>query len=185
MKNRGLSPVIATILLIMLSVASVAIIAGFLIPFVRDSLLKSSECLAYEDYYTFDKSFGYNCYYPSTDGNNIDYAFSIKTATKELNDSDKIKIVLISRAGETKPIEISREINSAKILGGVWMPGQETGLPLKLPGFGGMITYKYRGDNIQYISAEVYPVLKSGRICGNEKDDVVFEICDNTELING
>lgn len=185
MKNSGLSPVIATLLLIMLSIASAAILAGFFVPFVKNSLYRSSECLAYDKFYSFDKSLNYNCYYVSADGQSIDYAFSIESSTKELNDSDSLRVVLITKNGETNPIEISRFVNSTRAIGGVWMAGQAEGIPLKVPSSGSKITYKYRGNNIPYISAEAYPVLKSGRICGNEKDEVVFEVCDNMELVNG
>jgi flagellin-like protein len=76
--KRGLSPVIATVLTIMLTVAAVAALSAFVVPFVRNSLQKSSECMDYGSYYTFEES-GYNCYSGSF------YAISIQTSfDKEL-----------------------------------------------------------------------------------------------------
>ncbi|HLD98306.1 MAG TPA: hypothetical protein VI815_03190 [Candidatus Nanoarchaeia archaeon] len=43
--KRGLSEIIVTILLILLSVVAVTILAVFLIPFVRDNLEKEGDCL--------------------------------------------------------------------------------------------------------------------------------------------
>ena len=51
-RKRGLSNVVSTILLVLLTFSAVVIVAGILIPFVRDSLNEGSECLDYRDYFT-------------------------------------------------------------------------------------------------------------------------------------
>ena len=43
--KRGVSDIIATVLLLLLTVTSVAIISAFIIPFVRDNLNEGSNCL--------------------------------------------------------------------------------------------------------------------------------------------
>src|SRR3989344_3770324 len=76
--KRGMSPVIATVLIILLTIAAVAIIAGILIPFTRNSLTESTECLPYIDYFKFEESFDlngeefrYNCYNESLYGASV------------------------------------------------------------------------------------------------------------------
>ena len=183
MKKRGVSPVIATVLIVMLTIAAIAIISAVVVPFVRDSLYKSSECLAYKGLWTFDKSQGYNCYYP-VDANMMFYAFSIKSSPNEelLNNGAGFKVVLISNKGETLPLDINNSSPSSTGVGGIWIAGRPNE-PIKVPGAGGIITYGYKTDKGQFDAAEVYGVLKSGRICGDEVDRVTLEICTNSELM--
>ena len=68
MDKRGVSPVIAEILLVMLTIAAIGIVAGFVIPFVQNTLTKSTECTNYNDYFKFQEVFNvgsdefrYNC----------------------------------------------------------------------------------------------------------------------------
>ena len=64
-ERGGVSTVVATVLIVMLTIAAVALLAQFLIPFIRDTLAKSSECLEYKDYFKFKEEIGdnnYNCY---------------------------------------------------------------------------------------------------------------------------
>lgn len=42
--KKGLSPIVSTILLILISISAVVLIAGFVIPFVRDKLEESKVC---------------------------------------------------------------------------------------------------------------------------------------------
>lgn len=60
--KKGVSPIVATVLLIMLTVVAIGIITKIVVPFTKDNLSKSKDCFSYREYYTFDSSLGYNCY---------------------------------------------------------------------------------------------------------------------------
>jgi len=76
--KRGLSPVIAVLLLILITVAAVTLVATFLIPFVKDTLNDSTECVDYKSYFTFEENF--------EDGDKV---IAKRLALKAISDSDK------------------------------------------------------------------------------------------------
>jgi len=119
--KRGISPIIATVLTIMITIAAVAIIAGFVVPFVKNSLQKSTECLPYKEYYLFDESFGYNC---KDNANNL-YAFSIKASfDKALSEKiEGIRLVLNDKRGFARSVELKKDdasLTAAGVIAGVW-----------------------------------------------------------------
>lgn len=171
--KRGISDVVATVLIMMITIAAVAVIAGFVVPFVRNSLQKSTECAAYKSYYTFDESFGYNCY-----DENI-YSISIKASFDKLlaENVGGIKIVFSDKSGASKVVEIKNDSISSQDEGGISIKGSPFE-NLRIPGPGGVITYAYSAlAEEQFLSAEVYPVLKNGRICADSKESIDLIAC--------
>ena len=53
--KKGLAPVVATLLIVLLTIVSVTILAAFIIPFVRDNLAESTSCLDYRDHFKFQE----------------------------------------------------------------------------------------------------------------------------------
>ena len=49
--KRGVSEVVATVLIILLTVAAVVALISFIKPFVEGNLNDSTECLAFDNYY--------------------------------------------------------------------------------------------------------------------------------------
>ncbi len=178
MKNkRGISPVVATVLIIMITIAAVAALYGVIVPFVKDALTKSSECMGYMEFYTFDES-GYNCY-EDIDGSRL-YAFSIKTKFNEelASESDSLKIVLTRKDATSTQFEIKDDEQKED----VWIMGEQGGI-LRVPGAGSIISYVYSTTE-EFERAELYPVLLSGRICGNEKDSIQLRECGEYRKIS-
>lgn len=171
MKNkRGVSPVVATVLIIMVTVAAAAAIYSVVVPFVRDGLEKSTECIDYMELYTFEET-GYNCYEDKNTSRL--YAFSVKTKfDAELTEgSDSFRIVLARGDASTKQLEVKNGEQEE----GFWIRGEEGGV-LRVPGAGNVISYVYNTTEI-FREAEIYPVLVSGRICGDDKDSVELREC--------
>ncbi|MCU0641977.1 MAG: hypothetical protein MUF61_00125 [archaeon] len=172
--KRGVSPVIATVFVLMLTVSAVALIAGFLVPFVKKSLYKSSECVNYKEVYSFEESLGYNCV-QKTEGL---YAISVKAKfDKELlGGVAGFRVVFKNADGTSKGIEVKNDTSASNEQGGIRLLGREG---LRIPAAGETITYVYRGASGEtFASAEVYPVLNSGTICG-EKDSIELIQCKN------
>lgn len=159
--KRGISPVIATVLLLLLTVGAVALIATFLVPFVRDNLQSSTECVSYREYLQFDESFGYNCF-----DSNENYAVSVKAASAQKTVSDKViglEVIFLGE-GTSKKESIRRGSACATDLR---MFGAQENCTFKVPSPGEIMTYVYKGD-AYYQKVEVYPVInseKGERIC--------------------
>jgi len=167
MDKRGIAPVIATILIVLLTMVAVSILAAFIIPFVRENLQKGTECLPYREYFKFDESFGYNCF--DAQGK---HGISVKAGTATKKVSEKIsgfELVSITE-GESKKISFKKE--QAACDSGVKTLGSNCQGNLKIPEPGEIITYVYESaDKSKYTSIEVYPTLASEAIC--EKSDSV------------
>jgi flagellin-like protein len=173
--KRGLSEVVSTVLVIMLTISAIAILAGFLVPFVRNSLNKGTECTSYGEFYSFDESFNYNCYNITT-GNNI-YLLSIKKSSDRAleNNSDELRIVFKTKSGEQKTLTVKNGGASSNLAGSILVAGENNN-NLRVPRAGGTLTYIYNGSTESYESAEVYSVLRSGRIC-EQKDFINLRKC--------
>ena len=83
-KKRGLSGVVATALLLLITISAVVIVANFIIPFVNKSL-ESTSCFKFRDYFSFEEGDGFNCHNQESI-----YSMSVKTRTDD-KDADKIK----------------------------------------------------------------------------------------------
>ncbi|MEM4271537.1 MAG: archaellin/type IV pilin N-terminal domain-containing protein [Candidatus Pacearchaeota archaeon] len=169
MNNKAISEVVTTVLILMLTVAAIGVIAGFVVPFVKNSLQKSSECLGYDNYFSFSES-GLNCYKIS--GQNYLHGVSVSAVNdKKLSENiDGLVLVLKAPNAESKTIAIKSGAASLE----VWMLEKTAqGIvhaDVIIPAPGETRTYVYN-SNRQFNYAEVYPLLKSGRIC--EKKDTI------------
>lgn len=157
-----MSEVVATVLIITLTVTGVAVIAGFVIPFVRENLQKSTECIAYKDYFMFDDALGYNCYVANNE--NIIYGMTVKAGIdKKIEENiGGFEIVLKKNDGTAKKLS-KEEIMTCGAS------------KFELPKTGEIKTYAYSGEDI--VSATIYTTLKSGRIC-EEADKIDFIKCN-------
>jgi len=169
LKKRGIAPVIATVLLVLLTITAVSILAAFIVPFVRDNLQKSTQCVSYREYFSFEGSFGYNCF--DNQGRN---AVSVKSNTASGMVSEKVDgfdLVFIG-GGEGKKVSIrngqSACEGSTRFLG---MPACPDSAILQVPEPGEIMTFIYQAGNKTYSDVEIYPVLKTGTIC--EKTDSI------------
>ena len=150
MERKGVSPIIASVLILMLTIVAVVLIATFVIPFLRDSLSGSTECLPYRDYYSFDESFGFNCY----EGDTIH--FSVKAGTLDNAEQlNEFRIVLLGESG-SKAVPIKE--------GESGLTGYN-GAAVEIPKTGEIISYSYDAGGTNFKSMEIYPVLESGKIC--------------------
>jgi hypothetical protein len=173
-EKRGISPVVAEILVILLIVAAIGVIAAFIVPFVRNSLQKSTECVGYEDYYRFDESFGSktNCY--KTDiPNQVYFSVGAKSDAGLEENADGMEIVLVKEDGSSIKASIKEGAEGSNVK----VEGKGDNM-LEIPKAGEIITYVFSGvSGEKYKMAEVYTRLKSGKICP-EKDSINLIGCE-------
>lgn len=180
--KRGLSPVVATILLVLLTFSAVVIVAKFIVPLVSKNLEGGSECFAYSDYFYFERDFGYNCY--KSEDNNWLIAVSIGAAAAEEDVSSEIAGFQLgfTREGESIGVEVEEGQATSSEEGGIRMLNDSLE-SIEIPDSGEVRTYVYN-SNILYTQVHAYPVLKSKRVC--DRTDTIKiegEICDNDRTI--
>jgi len=162
-KKRAVSPVIATILLVLLAVATVSIIAAVVIPFVKDSLSGSKECFDVLAQVSIDTENGFACYTP-TNGIQV-VRITIKRSQKE-TDVASFKVSVFGE-GTSNSFDIKQGGSNVEIYGG--------GTTIKIPGPGEERTYVLTTSLENVESAEVYPVLENGKICDRSDNEELVE----------
>jgi hypothetical protein len=164
-EKRGVSAVVATMLLVVLTLALAVMVSTVVIPFVRESLKSSTECSPYKNYYTFDSSFDLNCFDLSGPAK-----ISIKTAQINPDVAKKVKgmqFVFTTSGGLSESVKFFENSPGTCLAGDIigyeaFCPTQET---LKLPKLGESLSYKYfpKGSIQGYVS--VFPILDNQRTC--------------------
>lgn len=155
-KKRGISPVVTTVLLIVISVTAVLIVAGLIIPFVRNTLGESKECFEVIDQLTINTESGYTCYYNDSSTSKMIVNLTIKRGTKEL-DMEGFMIA-VSGEGTSKTFEIKAgQVENVKMIDG--------DTTIKIPGKGEEMTYSINTSMAAVKYAEIVPIMNGGRLC--------------------
>lgn len=166
LERRGLSAVIATILLVLMTITAIAILAAILVPFVRNTLNKSTECVSFRDSLKFDEPSDFNC-----------YASNKNAVSVKLNQDQPIlpafKLIFISK-GMSEGILIN---NTSSIATVSMMSDSILTSSLQVPEPGEIRTYVYSA-NQDFEKVGIYPVLNSGRIC-EASDSVDLTLCNS------
>ncbi len=167
--KRGLSPVIATVLLVVLTITAVVIVSQFIIPFVRDKPAESTECIPYQEYFTFEEKFvtsqgekQYNCY----DNNGL-HGISVRANT--INKQKAIEVVgfdsIFIREDSSLTANARQDAPAGRNEGGLRMLKVSTG-NIKIPKEGEVQTYVFNATKGEvYKEVEIHPVLSNGRTC--------------------
>jgi len=160
MANKiGVSTAVASIVLVLLTLVAAGIIVQFVVPFVKNGLAQSSECVNYKDYFDFDDTFGYNC--KNQNGN---YTFSI-SAKGESDFDSKISGFIISFEGNKQR---SERVKKNQSVGAISMINI-TESKIKIPRPGETFSYILSSEIDEiYDEAQVNPIIivSSGeRVC--------------------
>jgi flagellin-like protein len=161
LKNKkSLSAVIATVLLIMLTIAAVAILYAFVVPWVKCNLNKSKQCFDSNNQLSIDTSSGYTC----TKSSPAETWVMIKRGE---NPDFKLKkiIVLLTKEGASNRYEIQ----AGTATPGVTM--YNVADQIVLPNPGESKTYKFPIGNEEGV--EILPMI-SGE-CGDISCSPVFQ----------
>ncbi|MEK6792949.1 MAG: archaellin/type IV pilin N-terminal domain-containing protein [Nanoarchaeota archaeon] len=171
MDRKGVSPVIATVLLLVLTIVIGGIIFSVVIPFVKDSLGDSRVCLDALEGVEFPES-KFNCY-DITVSTDKKTGFSIK-----LNKEGIVgfRVALTDDDGSSDVYDIK---NGITVVSGVRMVGKSSDAPIEFPSVGGQRSYV---ANKKYMKAELSPITVSGEICA-VADVVEFSLCYNDVVL--
>ncbi len=164
MKCRGVSPVIATVLLLVITVSLISVLAAFTIPFIKNSLEPGEDCFKALNKLNLGGT-PYTCY---SNGTTLRTGISVQVGDIDIQG---FKLILYS-GGTADPINILPDTSSAQVR----MLGSDFNTPLQIPAKGGLKTYVVSGT---YTKVEVAPILASGTC---EKSDT-FEIVQCRDAI--
>ena len=164
MDRKGVSPVIATVLLLVLTIVIGGIIFSVVIPFVKDSLGDSRACLNVFEGVEFSES-KFNCYNSTA----LNTGFSVKLKKEDIVG---FRVALIGSTGSSDVVDIKEGatlINVRMVGSG---PSGYNAI-LAFPSVGGQRSYVAQG---RYEKAEISPITKSGEICA-VADKIDFTSC--------
>ncbi|MEK6847091.1 MAG: type IV pilin N-terminal domain-containing protein [Nanoarchaeota archaeon] len=176
MFKRGVSPVIATVLLLVITVVIASIIFAFVIPFVNKSLGNSKACLNVLDGIEFPES-RFNCWNasapPLVSANNpYETGFSVKVK-KDGIEGFRIALIDENEQSDVKDIKPGATGSDLKMVGIT----NSYGGALDFPSIGGQKTYvTKKNTNGKYLKAEIAPITETGDVCP-VADIVEFSHC--------
>lgn len=186
--KKGLSTIISTMLIILLTFAAAAALIVFLRPYVQNNLNQSSECIPYQAYYQFQQSFendtgtyNYNCYVQEDRGSLISTMVASGT---NLSDNDMKNLagflLVFSTPQNSEGVKLTNGQSTNKTLGGVWRIDEPDAAILNINNPNEALTYIYNASQV-YLTAEIYPVLKDGRTC-DKADTIALVPCSGVSL---
>ena len=168
MEKRGISPIIATVLILLLTITAVAITARFLIPYIESTLQKGTECIEYRDYFKFEESSQFNCYERSgmrLHGVSVRASPSSPDVIEQISGFDLVFV----ETGSSKRVSV----RDGAVVSDIRMLDSSI-QAFEIPQPGEWRTYVYDPAGRTYDSVRVSPALKSGRTC---------EITDSINLV--
>jgi|TARA_Y100000034_G_C6835699_1_gene377620 flagellin-like protein len=176
MEKRGVSAVIASVLLIMLTVVAVGLIMAFVLPFIENQTEGASDCFDVFGGIEF-KETEYNCYINESMTCTADDCKNRTGFSVEITKEGIVgfRVSMISE-GSSKAYDIfGNETEETTTLENVRLLGSNFGAngDLDSPGNGEMTTYVVKET---YNSAKIAAILENGKSC-DFADTVIFNSC--------
>ena len=175
-RDRGVSPIIATVLIILITIVAAGIIAPFVINFTKSNLRGSEECFEVLGKLSFAETV-YNC--NAEISGNAGTGFSVRV------DDEKIigfKATLF-KGGDANTYEISpnsEDNDEEKIrMRGVNFNLNISIVDLEVPTKGGVRTYIANGS---FDRVEIASILQGSRIC-DTADSIEIKTCTDPDAI--
>ncbi len=154
MKKKGISPVVATILLVLITVIAVVTVANFIIPLVKENLEQGKSCFELREYISVIDSNEFSCYSDT----------EVKLMLKRKIDNITIKGIAVSivSEGSSKRFDlISGRVDEVKMLN---KNGEKVeNIVLPLPGESKTYIFNKSGEK-----AEIAVIKQNEELCESE-----------------
>ncbi|MEK6918816.1 MAG: hypothetical protein AABW73_02145 [Nanoarchaeota archaeon] len=162
--KKGVSTIVTVVLLILVSITAVALIAAFVVPFIKGSLSQSNEC--YATLGKVDVVAGSNTCFDATTNT---VRVNIKKGFVEGSEIKAVAVVL-SGDGKSKRYDVSNGGMSANIreLSGSY----NTALSLPADGESNTYVFNVTDAGMTVVYAEVSPILSSDKVCEAAKAEI-------------
>lgn len=164
--NKGISSVVATVSILLITVLAVGILAGFVVPYIKNQLGKSTECVDFQSRFTFERGEGINCINSS-----LGTIIAVK-ANGDKNVWDKVAgfDIVLKGNGFSKVFEVRDGMQTTN------MKMYNNSLKLVVPESGEFYSYVYSGSE-NFTGSEIKTVMISGRVCELVSDKLDLEGC--------
>ena len=146
MSDKGLSTVIATIMIVMLTMVAAAVLFAFIIPMIRENTQKSKECFDLRDQISIELG-KYTC------SNSANTSIMIKRGEK----GEMIGFIVSLKVGGSST---RYELKDGSVTGVKMFNGSSV---IKIPQKGGSETYVFSIPSVEFV--DVAPILASGGNC--------------------
>lgn len=167
-RSRGLSTIVTTVMLVVISIIGVSVIAGFLIPMVREAPEKGADCFTAREHLSIVGQLGNikSCWNASS--------YETVVIVKRNNDDIDINgfAVSLAKEGESKRFDIISGIDNPDATTISYKSGAApyygtTNQPERIVSIGSEYTYYFNtGASMgRIVQAEIAPILESGDVC--------------------
>ncbi len=179
-QKKGMSSIVATSLVITITILAGAMIGTFVVPFVQKNLERSTECNNYEDYFSLNTEIlGPICYQSSSNKNYI----VIEAANDKALEAGIVgfQLLLVQGASPSNPAGRAVSIGvkqSGASDSNFQLLGATSGQPTLSPKSGEILTYVYN-DGEKYERAEIAAIVGNGRVCERKSDIIKIVPCGN------
>ncbi len=167
--QRGVSNVVATVVLVLLTLVALGAVSTVVMSLVRDNL--PNDCFKYQDYFQFDESFDLIC----KDGGKYGVTVSSKAIEENFEDPIEGFTLRFVGASESYVVEVKNGMN--KDLGGAsFIDYDPAKTEIEIPKNGGTRSYILDSSVITYKRVQIFTKLRSG-MCEQKGGEVVFVPC--------
>jgi len=170
--KKGVSPLIATILLILISIIAIASIFAFVVPFVKDMLEESKECFNIPEQISIIDSSVYTCF--NNDKSKI--GVSVKRSSEEV-EIGGFKISVKGKDASNTDTAVIVEIKQGEFPTDAYM--LDGSQPPVLPGRGEEKTYVITLNDVTPEKVVIAPISAKGELC-NVADEVEIPLCSQS-----
>ena len=166
--KKGVSTIVTVVLLILVSITAVALIAAFVVPFIKGSLTESQECFSVLGKLEINQN--YTCQYKTTTNVSLQYKTFIQIKRGFVKDTEISSLALVL-AGEGKSKKFDLVDGSRTLYIGEYVNDDDDGFnkTIGLPREGEERTYVFNLSNVNFKTlidtVQISPVLKSGKVC--------------------
>jgi len=177
--KKGMSNLVATILIILLTVVAVVLITNFIIPMVNKNLAET-ECFKYRDYFSFEVEYGYNCYNLTENDYRL-YAVSVRAGSLGGDSLDKIEgfdLVFMEKIGTSSVVHVvdgEATDDELRML-------NENLANLEIPGPHEVRTYVYK-SSANFTRVNVYLKLESDTCDKSDSIDLEDRQCFGERIL--
>ena len=180
-QKKGMSSIVATSLVITITILAGAILGSFIVPFVQKNLERSTECNDFENYFSLETELLGPICYQTVSNNNYIVIGAKNDKTLELG-VNGLNLLLIQVSNPGNPAGKAVSINVKQ--GGasdqkLQLLGAGNQLSAALPPKSGeILTYVYN-DGQKYDRVDIAAIVGNGKVCERRSDRVKIAPCGN------
>ena len=175
-----MSSIIATSLVITITILAGALIGTFVVPFVQKNLERSTECTNYEEYFSLESDvLGPICYQRTSKNNYV----IVSSANDKALERGVVgfQLLFVRVANKNDPgAAVSVKVQQSGASDARLQLFEESVKPAVLPKAGEVRIYQFN-DGQNYDRVDISTIVGNGRVCDRKADSAKIVACGNAE----